>query len=170
MTTPSRSGNGRNGNGNGRSYDALDGRSYEGLAALRSGKTRRQLKNGAPAHAFTTEERRRGAERTNEIKRERAARIRETQAEPLDLAEKLYLLTADKTLLIQTFNRLSQELHCSDCGHALRAVDLVLKYLAPKAPGIGAAATAITDRIRELGFDAEAEDIAREELRRVPGE
>jgi hypothetical protein len=57
--------------------------------------------------------RRRGAQRTNEIKRERAARRIAAADEPLDLAEKLYLLQADKHLLIQAFNRLSQELCCS---------------------------------------------------------
>ena len=47
-------------------------------------------------------------------------------------------------LLLQAFNRLSQELACSDCRHALTAVELVLKYLVrprlPKEPGLGAAA------------------------------
>jgi hypothetical protein len=130
---------------------------------------RRRLKSGARAHDFTTEERRRGAQRTNEIKRERATKRREAEAEPLDLAEKLYLLEADKMLLLQTFNRLSQELSCSDCRHALVAAELVLKHLVrprlPKEPGLGAAATTITERIRELGFDAEAEDIAAGLLR-----
>jgi len=88
----------------------------------------------------------------------------EAKAEPLDLAEKLYLLEADKMLMLKTFNRLSQELSCSDCRHALVAAKLVLKHLVrprlPKEPGLGAAATAITERIRELGFDAEAEDVA----------
>ena len=129
---------------------------------------KRRLKSGAPAHDFTTEERRRGAQRTNEIKRERTARRRE-KAEPLDLAEKLYLLKADQMLLLQTFNRLSSELNCSDCRHALAAAGLVLKYLGrprlPREPGLGAAAITITERIRELGFDAEAEDIAAELLR-----
>jgi len=106
VTTASRS---SNGNGNGRSSDAL--------AVVRSIEKRR-LKSGAPAHDFTTEERRRGAQRTNEIKRERAARSREAKEEPLDLAEKLYMLEADKMLLLQTFNRLSQELSCSDCRRA----------------------------------------------------
>lgn len=32
---------------------------------------KRQLKNGNPAHELTTEDRRRGAERTNELKRQR---------------------------------------------------------------------------------------------------
>jgi hypothetical protein len=64
------------------------GRSSDALAALRSVE-RRRLKSGAPAHDFTTEERRRGAQRTNEIKRERAAKRQEAKAEPLDLAEKL---------------------------------------------------------------------------------
>jgi hypothetical protein len=140
----------------------------EAVAALRS-TDRRLLKSGAPAHDFTTEERRRGAQRTNEIKRERAARRREAKAEPLDLAEKLYLLEADKMLLLQTFNRLSQELICSDCRRALAAVELVLKYLVrpglPKEPGLAAAATTVTEQIRELGFDAEAEDVAAKILR-----
>jgi hypothetical protein len=35
----------------------------------------------------------------------------------------------------------------------------------PKEPGLGAAAITITERIRELGLDAEAEDIAAEMLR-----
>jgi hypothetical protein len=130
---------------------------------------KRRLKSGAPAHDFTTEERRRGAQRTNEIKRERAARSREAKEEPLDLAEKLYMLEADKMLLLQTFNRLSQELSCSDCRRALAAVELVLKYLVkprmPRKPGLAAAATMITEQIRELGFDAEAENIAAEVLR-----
>jgi hypothetical protein len=73
----------------------------------------RRLKSGAPAHDFTTEERRRGAQRTNEIKRERAGKRHQARGEPLDLAEALYLLEADKMLLLQTFNRLSQELSCS---------------------------------------------------------
>jgi hypothetical protein len=90
VTTASRSRNGGYGNGN--------GRSSAGLAGPRSVE-RRRLKSGAPAHAFTTEERRRGAERTNEI----------------------------------------------------------------------AMAIAITDRIRELGLDADAENIAGEGLRQ-PGE
>jgi len=51
------------------------------------------------------------------------------------LAEQLYLLEADKMLLLQAFNRLSQELTCSDCRHALTAVELVLKYLVrPRLP------------------------------------
>lgn len=58
---------------------------------------------------------------------------------PLDLAEKLYLLEAYKLLLLQAFNRLSQELTRSDCRRALDAVELVLKYLVrpllPKEPG-----------------------------------
>jgi len=157
VTTASRS---TNGNGNGRSSDAL--------AALR-GVERRRLRSRAAAHDFTTEERRRGAQRTNEIKRERAARRREAKDEPLDLAEKLYLLKADQMLLLQTFNRLSSELNCSDCRHALAAAGLVLKYLVqprlPREPGLGAAASTITERIRELGFDAEAEDIAANVLR-----
>lgn len=151
MTTASRS---SNGNGNGHSAEAL--------------ATVRRLKSGAPAHDFTAEDRRRGAQRTNELKRERAA-SRAANAEPLDLAEKLYLLEADKMLLLQTFNRLSQELSCSDCRRALVAAELVLKYLVrprlPKEPGLGAAAITITERIRELGLDAEAEDIAAEMLR-----
>jgi hypothetical protein len=122
VTTASRS---SNGNGNGRSSDVL--------AAPRSVE-RRRLKSGAAAHDFTTEERRRGAQRTNEIKRERTARRRE-KAEPLDLAEKLYLLKADQMLLLQTFNRLSSELSCSDCRHALVAAELVLKHLVrPRLP------------------------------------
>jgi hypothetical protein len=129
---------------------------------------RRRLRSGAPAHDFTTEERRRGAQRTNEIKRERAA-SREAKAEPLDLAEKLYMLEADKMLLLQTLNRLSQELSCSDCRRALAAVELVLKHLVrpcmPRKPGLAAAATTITEQIRDLGFDAEAESIATEVLR-----
>jgi hypothetical protein len=72
-------------------------------------------------------------------------------------------------LLLQTFNRLSQELSCSDCRRALAAVELVLKYLVrprlPKEPGLAAAATTITEQIRELGFGAEAEDIATDVLR-----
>jgi hypothetical protein len=77
-----------------------DGHSSGAVAALRRAGTveRRRLRSGAPAHDFTTEERRRGAQRTNEIKRERAA-SREAKAEPLDLAEKLYMLEADKMLL-----------------------------------------------------------------------
>jgi hypothetical protein len=157
VTTASRS---TNGNVNGRSGDAL--------AALHNVE-RRLLKSGAPAHDFTTEERRRGAQRTNEIKRERAAKRPEAKAEPLDLAEKLYLLEADKLILIQAFNRLSQELSCSDCRRALGAVELVLKYLGrprlQKEPGFAAAATTVTEQIRELGFDAEAEDIAAKMLR-----
>ena len=156
MTTASRSTNGN-----------VNGRSSAALAARRSIE-RRRLKSGAAAHDFTTEERRRGAQRTNEIKRERAARRRE-KAELLDPAEKLYLLKADQMLLLQTFNRLSQELNCSDCRHALAAAGLVLKHLVrprlPKEPGLGAAAITITEQIRELGFDAEAEDIAAEMLR-----
>jgi hypothetical protein len=35
----------------------------------------------------------------------------------------------------------------------------------PREPGLGAAAITITEQIRELGFDAEAEDIAAELLR-----
>jgi hypothetical protein len=72
-------------------------------------------------------------------------------------------------LLLQTFNRLSQELICSDCRRALAAVELVLKYLVrpglPKEPGLAAAATTVTEQIRELGFDAEAEDVAAKILR-----
>jgi len=135
-------------------------------AALRS-EERRLLKSGAPAHDFTTEDRRRGAQRTNEIKRERAARRR--NEDQLDLAEKLLHLQADKLLLNQAFNRLSQELNCSDCRRALAAVELVLKYvvkpLATKEPGILVAASAITERIRDLGFDAEAEKVATDVLR-----
>lgn len=155
MTTASRSSNGT-------------GRTSDARAALRS-EERRLLKSGAPAHDFTTEDRRRGAQRTNEIKRERAARRRNAQEDQLDLAEKLLHLQADKLLLNQAFNRLSQELNCSDCRRALAAVELVLKYvvkpLATKEPGILVAASAITERIRDLGFDAEAEDIATEVLR-----
>jgi hypothetical protein len=140
----------------------------DALAARRSVE-RRPLKSGAPAHDFTNEERRRGARRTNEIKRERAARRRDAEADPLDLAEKLTHLQADKLLLIQAFNRLSQELSCSHCRRALAAVELVLKYLVkprmPRKPGLAAAATMITEQIRELGFDAEAENIAAEVLR-----
>jgi hypothetical protein len=64
------------------------------VAALRRlpNVERRLLKSGAPAHDFTTEERRRGAQRTNEIKQERAAPRRAASEEPLDLAEKLYLI------------------------------------------------------------------------------
>ena len=155
MTTASRSRNGT-------------GRSSDAVVALRSPDTR-LLKSGAPAHDFTTEERRRGAQRTNEIKRERAVRRRDAEEDPLDLGEKLTHLQADKLLLIQAYNRLSQELSCSDCRRALAAVELVLKYLVkpriPKEPGLLVAATAITERIRELGFDAEAEDIATKVLR-----
>jgi hypothetical protein len=140
------------------------------VAALRrtGSVQKRRLRSGAVAHDFTTEERRRGAQRTNEIKRERAASRREAKDEPLDLAEKLTHLQADKLLLIQAFNRLSQELSCSDCRSALAAVELVLKYLVKprmKEPGLLVAATTITERIRELGFDAEAEVIATEVLR-----
>jgi hypothetical protein len=39
------------------------------------------------------------------------------------------LLEADKMLLLQAFNRLSQELSCSDCRPALVAAELVLTYL-----------------------------------------
>ena len=115
------------------------------------------------------EERRRGAQRTNDIKRKRAAKRRKVKPEPLDLAEQLYLLKADKMQLLQTFNRLSQELSCSDCRRALAASELVLKHLVrpclPKEPGLGAAAIAITERIRDLGLDGEAEDMAAEILR-----
>jgi hypothetical protein len=38
---------------------------------------KRRLKSGNPAHELTTDERRRGAERTNEIKRERRAAAEE---------------------------------------------------------------------------------------------
>ena len=58
---------------------------------------------------------------------------------------------------------------CSDCRRALSAVELVLKYLVrprlPKRPGLISAATAITEQVRELGFNAEAENIATEVLR-----
>jgi len=155
VTTASRSSNGT-------------GRPNEAVAAL-CRTDRRLLKSGAPAHTFTTEERRRGAKRANEIKRERAARRRDAEADPLDLAEKLYFLQADKLLLVQAFNRLSQELACSDCRRALSAVELVLKYLVrprlPKRPGLLSAGTAITEQVRELGFNAEAEDLATEILR-----
>ena len=154
MTTATRSSNGK-GNGNGHKAVAA--------AAIR------QLKSGAPAHTFSTDERRRGAERTNEIKRERAAKRRAAKCDPLDLAEQLYLLKADKMLLLDAFNRLSQELSCSDCRRALAAVELVLKYLVrprlPNEPGLGAAAITITARIRELGLNAEAEDVAAALLR-----
>jgi len=157
VTTASRS---RNGNG----------RSREAVAAVRrleDGK--RRLRSGAAAHEFTTEERRRGAQRTNEIKRERAARRRAASEEPLDLAERLYFLQADKRLLIQAFNRLSQELCCSDCRRALAAVELVLKYLVKpamqKEPGLVAAASKITQQVRDLGFSAEAENVANDVLR-----
>jgi hypothetical protein len=157
VTTASRS---SNGNGSGRSKEAL--------AALRSVE-RRRLKSGAPAHDFTAEERRRGAQRTNEIKRERAARRIAAADEPLDLAEKLYLLQADKHLLIQAFNRLSQELCCSDCRRALAAVELVLKYLVRPGmqtePGLAAAASRITQQVRDLGLNAEAEQVATDVLR-----
>lgn len=129
----------------------------------------RRLKSGAPAHEFTTDERRRGAQRTNEIKRERAARRLAATDEPLDLAEKLYFLQADKHLLLQAFNRLSQELCCSDCRRALAAVELVLKYLVrpgiQKEPGMAVAASRITQEVRDLGFNAEAEEIATKVLR-----
>jgi hypothetical protein len=158
VTTASRSSNG-------------SGRSNEAVAALR-GTDRRLLKSGAPAHTFTTEERRRGAHRTNEIKRERAAKRRAATDEPLDLAEKLYLLQADKHLLLQAFNRLSQELCCSDCRRALAAVELVLKYLVKpgmeKEPGLVAAASRITQQVRDIGFNAEAEKVANEVLRGNP--
>jgi len=144
--------------------------SNDSLPALRS-LERRRLKSGAPAHDFTTAERRRGAQRTNEIKRERAAKRRKAEAEPLALAEQLCLLKGDKMLLSQAFNRLSHELSCSDCRRALTAVELVLKYLvrprSPKEPGFGAAAITITERIRELGLDLEAEDVAAEMLRKT---
>jgi len=140
----------------------------EARAAL-LGVERRRLKSGAPAHDFTTEERRRGAHRTNEIKRERAARRHDSKPEPVDLAEQLCLLKADKMLVLKAFNRLSAELSCSDCRRALAAVELVLKYIArpglPKESGLGGAAIAITQRIRELGLSAEAEDIAAEMMR-----
>jgi hypothetical protein len=148
-----------NRNGNARSSDAR--------TSLRS--VGRRLKSGAPAHDFTIEERRRGAQRTNEIKRERAAKRREAKPELLDLAEQLYLLKADKMLVLQALNRLSQELSCSDCRRALSAVELVLKYLVrprlPKEPGLGAAAIAIGERIRDLGLDPEVEDIVGQMLR-----
>lgn len=74
-------------------------------------------------------------------------------------------------LLLQTFNRLSQELNCSDCRRGLGAVEHVLKYLVRprlrKEPGLGAATITITERIRELGLDAKAEDIVAEIL--APG-
>jgi len=115
------------------------------------------------------EERRRGALRTNEIKRERAAKRREAKPELLDRAEQLYLLKADKMLVLQAFNRLSQELGCSDCRRALAAVELVLKYLVrprlPKERGLGAAAIAIGERIRDLGLDPEVEEIVGQMLR-----
>lgn len=155
MTTASRSRNG-------------SGRPSAAVAALGS-RGRRLLKSGAPAHEFTPEERRRGAQRTNEIKRERAARRHAASKEPLDLAEKLYFLQADKHLLLQAFNRLSQELCCSDCRRALAAVELVLKYLVKpatqKEPGLAAAASRITQQVRDLGFSAEAEKVADEVLR-----
>jgi hypothetical protein len=123
----------------------------------------------AVAHDFTTEERRRGAQRTNEIKRKRAARRIAAADEPLDLAEKLYLLQADKHLLIQALNRLSQELCCSDCRRALAAIELVLKYLVKpgmqKEPGFAVAASTITQQVRELGFNAEVEKVATDGLR-----
>jgi hypothetical protein len=140
----------------------------EAVAALGDSATR-LLKSGAPAHDFTTEDRRRGAQRTNEIKRDRAARRRAASEEPLDLAEKLYFLQADKRLLVQAFNRLSQELCCSDCRRALAAVELVLRYLVKpamqKEPGLVAAASRITEQVRDLGFSAEAEKVANEVLR-----
>jgi hypothetical protein len=141
------------------------------VAALRRTGSieKRRLRSGAVAHNFTTEERRRGAQRTNEIKRQQAARRRVASDEPLDLAERLYLLQADKHLLLQAFNRLSQELCCSDCRRALAAVELVLKYLVKpgmqKEPGLAAAASRITQQVRALGFDAEAEEVANEVLR-----
>jgi hypothetical protein len=77
------------------------------VAALRrtGSVEKRRLRSGAVAHDFTTEERRRGAQRTNEVKRERAARRREAKDEPLDLAEKLTHLQADKLLLIQAVRK-----------------------------------------------------------------
>lgn len=75
-------------------------------------------------------------------------------------------------LLLDAFNRLSQELGCSDCRRALAAVELVLRYLVrprlANEPGLGAAAITITARIRELGLNAEAEDVAAALLR--PGD
>jgi hypothetical protein len=145
--------------------------SSDAVAALRrtGNVERRRLRSGAVAHDFTTEERQRGARRTNEIKRERAARRRAASEEPLDLAEKLYFLQADKHLLVQVFNRLSQELCCSDCRCALAAVELVLKYLVKpgmqKEPGLAAAASRITQQVRDLGFSAEAENVANDVLR-----
>jgi hypothetical protein len=158
VTTASRSSNG-------------NGHLSEAVAALRRvpNVERRLLKSGAPSHDFTTGERQRGAQRTNEIKRERAAQRRAVSEEPLDLAEKLYFLQADKHLLLQAFNRLSRELCCSDCRRALAAVELVFKYLVKpamqKEPGLAAAASRITQEVRDLGFNAEAEKVANEVLR-----
>lgn len=54
--------------------------------------TQRQLETiGPKAHDFTTEERRRGAERTNQIRRERGKSVRERFADRLQSdADKLY--------------------------------------------------------------------------------
>jgi hypothetical protein len=51
-----------------------NGHSAEAVAGVR------RLKSGAPAHEFTPEERRRGAERTNELRR--ATRAPETRRTP----------------------------------------------------------------------------------------
>ena len=97
MTTASRSSNG-----------SVNGGSIDALGAL--GRVeRRRLKSEALAHDFTTEERQRGAQRTNEIKRERATAPREAQVSE-EAIDTIYLLTADKLVLQQTLNRLSAEL------------------------------------------------------------
>jgi hypothetical protein len=70
------------------------------------------------------EERRRGAERTNEIKRERAAKRRRAEEEAARYSE-----AADRLLLLDVVARLKQELRCSDCRVALVAAELILKYL-----------------------------------------
>jgi hypothetical protein len=79
------------------------------------------------------------------------------------------LLQADKHLLIPAFNRLSQELCCSDCRRALATIELVLEYLVEpgmqKEPGFAVAASTITQQVRELGFNAEAEKVATDVLR-----
>jgi hypothetical protein len=73
-------------------------------------------------------------------------------------------------LVVQAFNRLSQELCCSDCRRALAAVELVFKYLVKPAVQkerglLAAAASRITEQVRELGFSPEAEKVADEMLR-----
>jgi hypothetical protein len=127
----------RSSNGNGRSSEAF-----------------RRLKSGALAHEFTTEERRRGAQRTNEIKRERAAKRRQAEEEAAEYGE-----GADKLLLLEAVERLQQELHCSDCRVALAAAELLLKYLLgppgrTEEPGLLAPALAFAERMEQGGAHA----------------